>query len=221
MTRKRKPSGHERPFEKGRSAAEYVRRSPYLRQKRLILAVCESKETEPNYFNSLYRSRDPVEVRVHVLRGGEAKALPAKVVERARKAKVEWSRDYWNSKQDQVWCVFDTERAGTYPELLALARLAKRHGLHLAVSHPAFEYWFLLHFEASVRPFPTAQDVIDALHRHLPQYAKNMDAFARLEDLTQQALTNAQALRDKSDDDWESFPCPSTGVDLLVREILR
>ena len=47
-----------------------------------------------------------------------------------------------------------------------------------------------------------------------------MDAFARLDSLTEQALVNAKALRKRSKQDWQNYPCPATGADLLVREIL-
>lgn len=217
MSRKPKPSGRKWPFDKGRRADAYARSSRNLEPKRLILIVCEARETEPNYFASLYNVRRPASVSVKVLRGGAARALPAKVVERARELKDQFSRDV---RPDQAWCIFDTEHAGTHAELKGLAEYAECQGLRVVVSNPAFEYWFLLHFEETDRPFGSAQEVITTLQAHLPQYTKNMDVFSRLDNLTEQALANAKALRERSDESWEDYPCPSTGADLLVREIL-
>lgn len=218
MSRKPKPSGRKRPFDKGRRAEEYARSSRNLRAKRLILIVCEAKETEPNYFTSFYNVRRPASASIKVLRGGQAKALPARTIERA---KQERDQLLWDEHRDQAWCVFDTEQAGTHADLLALVKDARRYQLHVAISNPAFEYWFLLHFEQTDRPFGNAQELTDVLRGHLPQYTKSMDAFARLDELTENALANAKALRKRSGESWENYPCPSTGADLLVREILR
>jgi hypothetical protein len=222
MSRKPKPSGRKGPFDKGRRADAYARRPGQREPKRTIWIVCEAKETEPNYLTSLYNARRPEGVSVKVLRGGGAKALPAKVVERAIDLIDAMKKDKssWDALRDQAWCVFDTEHAGTPAERENLVKHAEDHEVHVAVSNPAFEYWFLLHLEATDRPFGSAQEVIAALQEHLPDYAKSMDVFSRLDGLTEQALANAKALRERSDRGWEDFPCPSTGADLLVREIL-
>lgn len=217
MSRKPKPAGRKEPFDKGRSAQGYARRSSRRTPKRLILVVCEGKETEPRYFRSLFSTLRPADACIRVLAGGKAKAEPGRVVERAEEERRRLS---WDQRRDRAWCVFDAEQAGARPELVQVVEYARRSRLHVAVSNPAFEYWFLLHYEATDRPFGSAQEVIAALQEHLPDYAKNMDVFSRLDGLTEQALANAQALRERSERGWEDFPCPSTGADLLVREVL-
>lgn len=114
---------------------------------------------------------------------------------------------------DQAWCVFDTEQQGTHPDLAAVIEHAAKAGLLLAASNPAFEYWYLLHFESTNRPFVHATEVIERLRAYLPQYAKTSNVFACLKDQT------ATALRQRADQNWDQCPNPSTGVDKLVQQV--
>ena len=45
---------------------------------------------------------------------------------------------------DQIWCVFDRDE---HPHFDEAVKLAMDHGIHVAMSNPCIELWFVLHFE--------------------------------------------------------------------------
>lgn len=53
---------------------------------------------------------------------------------------------YYPKDGDQLWCVFDCDD-NKDSELQAAILYAEKHGYKIAYSNPAFEYWYLLHFE--------------------------------------------------------------------------
>jgi hypothetical protein len=68
--------------------------------------------------------------------------------------------------------------------------------VEMIVSRPCFEFWLLLHFEYSVRSFPTAASVIDLLRRHVTDYSKaDRQIFAKVQAGLDRALGNAARLK--------------------------
>jgi hypothetical protein len=217
MTRTKKPSGRKALFDKGRRERDYGRPPVTRAPQRLILILCEGSQTEPNYLNALKAARRLRTVQVRVIPGGEGMTDPLNLVKAAQREK----RDADCNEDDQVWCVFDTEGKESGRSLEDARDCARTHGLCLAVSNPAFEYWYLLHFEATDRPFHDANEVVAALRQHVPRYDKDMAVFACLGDKTDTALANAQQLRARDEQRWQCWGNPSTGVDLLVQEIWK
>jgi hypothetical protein len=125
-------------------------------------------------------------------------------------------RSELDDKRDEVWCVFDTEVKAENPSFDEAVDLARSNGLSLAVSNPSFEYWYILHFECTDRPFHDADDAIKRLKNHLPDYDKSAPVFDELVARIPTAIQNAQRLREGASDPWEEFPNPSTSVDRLV-----
>ena len=76
-------------------------------------------------------------------------------------------------KADEVWCVFDVEGPEAGTPLDEAVRRARNGRVELAVSNPAFEYWYLLHFELTDKLFRDAADVIDDLRKHISDYDKS------------------------------------------------
>jgi hypothetical protein len=215
MTRQPKLSGRKPVARSGRAEASY-RRPPGQRQAgRIIVIVCEGKETEPRYFEALKRG-----LRLHTLRvipSREGHGSPATIIKTALQKRHEFELDL--AAGDQVWCVFDTEQQGTYRNLAEVLASAKKAGLRIAASNPAFEYWYLLHFECTNRPFVNAAEVLEQLRHHLPQYTKSFDIYVCLKDRTEMAVTNAATLRGRADQNWDECPNPSTAVNKLVQQI--
>ena len=79
---------------------------------------------------------------------------------------------------------------GLVPEMATYCGLAASP-FELAVSNPAFEFWFLLHFEETTRPFHNADELRKALEQHLPGYKKNQDLSAQLAPHTKAASTRS------------------------------
>jgi hypothetical protein len=119
---------------------------------------------------------------------------------------------------DEVWCVFDVERADQ-PEQLTKARtLAEKHGILLALSNPSFEVWLLAHFARTKRAFADCDRVIEVLNKHWQRkfgrdYEKNDEQlYARLANRTRTAIDNAQAVREQ---DWGT----SSGCDRSIPSV--
>ncbi len=210
MARKKKPSGLKIP--RSRSLSDFKRKRGFRTPKKVLVIVCEGKKTEPIYFRSIRNKLRIPTLSVKVI---PDQGAPISIVERAIQEKS------YISEGDDVWCVFDVERLGTNPTFADAISRAHGAKINLAITNPAFEYWFLLHFECTDRPFMDANHVIDQLHEYLPNYQKNIDVYEDIKDNTKTAIENAVKLRKRSVDSWREFPNPSTRVDKLVLEIFK
>ncbi len=218
MSHQAKPSGRKGTFGAERAESSY-RRQAGNRQQPIILIVCEGKETEPRYFRALRNAFRIHGLQVEVVPGSDGRGSPGGILKTALLHQKERQLDL--SSNDEAWCVFDTEQEGTHPDLQDVKNRASQARVQFAVSNPAFEYWYLLHYECTDRPFTDATEVLDRLCHYLPQYTKSMNAFACVKDQTKIALANAESLRKRADVDWEQCLNPSTGVDRLVQRILH
>jgi hypothetical protein len=158
-----------------------------------------------------------------VIYGDECGSAPISVVDYAIKKKNE--RDELVRRQStlpefqSVWCVFETENPLKNPSFMRAIDKASRTGfLELAVSNPAFEYWYLLHFTNTSRSFADAADVIRSLKQYIEDYEKNFEQHDRLFNHTQTAIDRAKRiLHDRVDDCFA--PNPSTRVFVLVEKL--
>jgi len=167
-----------------------ARRNPYD----VVLIVCEGGKTEPQYFCEL-RSNLKLN-NLNVVVTGECGSDPCSVVDHAiEKAKIEG--DY-----DRVFCVFDKDRHPNYSDALDKIqhiRLKKSQQIKAITSVPCFEFWILLHFEYTTRPFDSigkrsiCDSVIRCLKRYIPNYEKGRaDIFHRTKADIDTAIQNAK-----------------------------
>jgi hypothetical protein len=221
MKRRGRGSGDKKSRgEKGR------RRSRHRSEKTRVLIVCEGKETEPNYFRGL---RDEETVRekfsVVVQKGKGGSCLDVVQQAAAEKEKAATRGEEF----DEVWCVFDVERAEQRQQVTKARALAEKHGILLALSNPSFEVWLLAHFVRTKRSFADCDRVIEELNKHWRRefgqdYEKNDEQlYSRLANRTQTAIDNAKKVREQ---DWGSssdlLDCNSaTDVYLLVKRLLN
>jgi len=107
-----------------------------------LLVFVEGLRTEDLYLTYWRRQhRDRVRIEIDPYRGG-----PLQLVERAADTQRTEARDAKKGRgraHDQIWCVFDRDE----PNFAEAIDLADRHGIHLAISNPCLELWFILHFE--------------------------------------------------------------------------
>ncbi len=199
-------------FGHSRSVNDYRRTQGRKSPGKVVVIVCEGQETEPNYFHALRQKYRLSNLNVKVV---PDQGAPISVVNCAiEKKKVDDSID-------EVWCVFDTENPNENPSLQVAIEKARKAKINVAISNPAFEYWYFIHFDQSSRPFANGQEMKRALKVHIPGYGENANVFPKLDGLTQTALNNADMLRRRSPESWDIFPNPSTGVDILVAEIIK
>jgi len=183
-----------------------------------VLIVCEGRETEPNYIDGL---RDHLRVNaaaVHVV-AGDSLTDPVGLVRKAQQ-QYKSDRDY-----DLVYVVCD----GDANHLVAARALAARPlrnaagaatQVQIIASCPSIEFWLLLHFEYSARPFRTAAEVQQALRAHLPDYRKNdRDIFRKTAAGLDSSCQRVQRL--KVELRANGGIAPDTDMPLLVEQLRR
>ncbi len=178
------------------------RKASLLRRRRamkdpydIILIVCEGGKTEPNYFDELKRASRLSNANVRICGLG---ADPLSVVNFA----IETFRR--EPEFDRIYCVFDRDRHTTYDAALDRihrARLGKGARMFAIPSVPCFEFWLLLHFTYTTRPFNAppgdsiCSRVIEELRKYVPKYRKGTRGiFGMTRDKLDIAITNAKRL---------------------------
>ncbi len=180
-----------------RTRASFRRRRPSVAPRACVLLVCEGKETEPNYFESLQKELRLTTVEVEIVGQGAApKTVVKKAVELVKKRRQAVSRGLDAFKYDHVWCVFDVEQQGKNPSLKPALDQAVANGVDVALSNPCFEYWFLIHFTKCGKALVNGKGVLRELKKHLPGYAKSQDVFARIWPDVDHAIEQAKAMGD-------------------------
>ena len=178
---------------KGRKAELLRRRRAMKAPYDVILIVCEGEKTEPNYFTELKKALRLSNANVRICGRGSD---PLSVVDFA----IETFRQ--EQEFDRVYCVFDRDRHTRYNEALdrvRRTRLGKGSKILAIPSIPCFEFWLLLHFVYTTRPFDAppgdsiCSRVIEELKKYLPAYKKgDQDIFDTIQDKLDNAITNAR-----------------------------
>lgn len=190
------------------------RRSSYDK----ILIVCEGEKTEPNYFTELvnYYKLNTANVEID----GRCGSSPKSVLERAEHLYVVEKNK--GDAYDRVYCVFDKDSHETYNETLDKIENKNPPEVYfVAKSVPCFEYWLLLHFEFTTRPFhrtgksSIADEVIKELKKYIPSYKKgDEDIFSQLKD--QLEFAKANAIRVQNSAKQNHTDNPSTTIHELI-----
>ena len=111
---------------------------------------------------------------------------------------------------DEAWLVVDKDQ-WTDDQLAQLrAWVEERDNYGFALSDPKFEYWLLLHFEDGAG-ITSSSNCNDRLKRHLPNYAKSLDARKFTHDMIKDAIRRAR----------QRTAPPCTTVYKLVENILK
>jgi hypothetical protein len=198
------------------SISSLVRKQGNRQPRKCVLIMCVGTETEPNYFCALRRELKLTTVEVRV----EGKRLDClRVVDCAITAVEDAKRN--GQPLDEVWCVFDVENPRDNPQLGVAVNKARTNKIELAISNPAFEYWYLLHFKETDRPFRDATDLFNSLRDAdcLPDYEKNSSVFDELYQYTAIASKRAARILKNHPDKSTEFPNPSTLVFRLVESL--
>ena len=134
--------------------------------KSVICIRTEGENTEPVYFDEFLR-KERIPRSIVDCRPSKGSS-PISVVNDLIKAKNRNRSEVRKGKPkiDEYWAVFDTE--GERPRLEEAIQLAKSQGIHCAISAPSFEYWILLHYEKTSRPFTKSKQVERILAEIVP-----------------------------------------------------
>ncbi len=172
------------------------RRTPQ-QQIRQILIFVEGERTEDGYFKFWWRrSRDKVIVHID-----ERNGTPITLVERAVARKKHEEREERRERgkaHDEVWCVFDVDEHSHLAEAILLA---ENNGINVAVSHPCFELWFILHYEDQTAHIERHPAQVRAKELLGCGKALSPDALNALADRYDDAVKRAKALDKKHEGD--------------------
>ena len=192
-----------------------ARRKASLEGLPSVLIVCEGRETEPNYIDGLREHLRINAAAVHIERG-DSVTDPVGLVRKAQRL-FKGDRDF-----DLVYVVFDGDsRNLAAARAVAAQRLRNSAGtvtqVQVIASCPSIEFWLLLHFEYSTRPFRAATEVHDALLAHLPDYRKSdREIFRKTVSGLDRACLRVEQL--KAELNANGSISPDTDMHLLVEQ---
>jgi len=199
---------------KARNFRGLQRRQPKREAYDRVLIVCEGRKTEPNYFRELVDHLKLNTANVEI--DGNSDSSPKSVVAHARR------RYQQDGEFDRVFCVFDKDEHATYSQAVKeLAAVDLSEVFAGITSVPCFEYWLLLHFTFTTKPYARSEwvspgdQVLKDLKKHLPTYRKgSQHLYWQLMPLTDLAIRHAEracqaAAQNQTDN-------PSTQVHRLV-----
>jgi len=130
--------------------------------------------------------------------------------------------DYYPKDGDQLWCVFDCDD-NKDSELQAAISYAEKHGYKIAYSNPAFEYWYLLHFEKRNGYLKDSATVIDILKNkgYLENYGKSVDVFEELQEHQPEAIQYAKERVERLTRDQVAVICRDSNPVTTVYELVE
>lgn len=184
-------------------------------EQRRFLIYCEGACTEDQYFKGLRTDLRSLPVAI-CLGGehGEPKSLVRAAIDHQERASRSAS-DRW-TEYDEVWCVIDVEAPVPHDGLAAALKLARQHGVQVALTNPCFELWLLLHFK-DISGYCTSAEAQRALER-LDACGYSVDRkhleYESLRAGHGRAEQRAQALRERTTKGYADNPW--TDVDRLV-----
>nr|VFJ54565.1 MAG: RloB-like protein [Candidatus Kentron sp. DK] len=185
-----------------------------------VLIICEGEKSEPIYFNELRKHYQMNNVVVTSADGTD----PVSIVRTARHRQKE--ADARGKPYDRVYCVFDRDEHANFDDASQQLEYLRKRGFYPIRSWPCFEFWLLLHFTYTRRPFErdgrqtAARNCESALRREMPHYRKGatgvfMELLPRLE------AARERAARAREDAKATLENNPSTEVHELVDYLRR
>ncbi|MCL5974826.1 MAG: RloB family protein [Gammaproteobacteria bacterium] len=206
---------------KARSSQSLKRRQAKREAYKKILIVCEGEKTEPNYFEDVREHYQLNTVNVEVR--GDCGSDPVSIIKFAKQRYRE-ERDA-GDPFDKVYCLFDKDDHAKYLSALAEVDSAVPKNTFFAInSVPCFEYWLLLHFTYSTRPYQSVpgnsagNQILRELKDYMPDYEKGSGGvFTQLLGQLERAKSFAErslqeSIRNKTDN-------PCTRVHHLVSDL--
>lgn len=202
----------------------FRRPPPKREEKPKIIIACEGEETERNYLDDLRR--------IHRLTSADIRILPHEgtdprtiVTQTATFVRQEQREKAWQPSRDQAWAVFDgdehRDEPGKRDNWNAAMQRARDLKIHMAVSNPCIEFWYLLHYQDHWS-YMTRQEAQSQLKVHLPRYHKADKMYPILQPNTSHAIERCieiQARAERNGLDAHDNPC-CWGIASLVQTLL-
>ncbi|MGV8017332.1 MAG: RloB family protein [Ignavibacteria bacterium] len=157
--------------------------------KKYLLILCEDKKSSRLYFDSFkkndqFRRELKVTYTVEHPEDYSPLGLVNAAIHRRTKA-IEEKNPY-----DEIWVVFDKDKHKNIPNAYSLA---EKENINIAISIICFEYWVLLHFKNSTKPFNKCDELIKHIKKnYYSDYEKCSNCFDNLKDKISLAIKNAE-----------------------------
>ena len=109
------------------------------------------------------------------------------------------------------------------PDEQAAISYSEKHGYKIAYSNPAFEYWYLLHFEKRNGYLKDSATVIDILKNkgYLENYGKSVDVFEELHEHQPEAIQYAKERVERLTRDQLTVICRDSNPVTTVYELVE
>ena len=216
---------------KARKDKEQARRKAHRKPYDRVLIVCEGEKTEPYYFEEIKGVYALSSANIKI--DGSCGSSPISVVQHAEDLFREEKRI--KNPFDRVFCVFDRDTHSTFDQALEKIDVLNQHHstknlpniFEAIISIPSFEYWLLLHFNPTTKPYMRTGDhsagdlVIKDLKQFIPAYEKKQKGIFK-RSLTDETLDFALNTSKRI---WEAAQRsgdinPSTNIHELVEYLI-
>jgi len=196
---------------KARSKKENERKSASRKPYDRVLIVCEGEKTEPIYFEEARLEWEIDSANIEI--DGSGGSSPISVVKHAET--LFQSELCTGNGYDKVFCVFDRDTHETFDEAITKVETINKGLIKQKLcnsntpifksiySIPSFEYWLLIHYTPSTKPYRSTQrksvgdQVIDDLKIYLPDYRKTQRGLFKIlleQDMLDVALANSDRI---------------------------
>lgn len=201
-----------------KKAKDFSRKKQRRKSYERVLIVCEGSKTEPNYFRDLITCLALNTANVEV--DGNSDSSPCQIIKYAEERYKADKKT--GDKFDRVFCVFDKDSHHSYKNAINKINNMRPKGVYRVInSVPCFEYWLLLHFEYTTKPYEcegkrSSCDVVTKdLKKFLVNYKKNCKGvYSRIKDKMNDAICNSKkSLKSANINDTDN---PTTQVHELV-----
>jgi hypothetical protein len=126
-----------------RQPSQFDRKKPRFKPQARVLVLCEDTKSSFQYLKeAAYHFRAYAEVDIAHCGKNDPLSIVAEAVKRQRHF-------------DTVYCAIDRDQHETFDEALILAA-ANTQKIVVIASYPCYEYWLLLHFRKTRKPYASA-----------------------------------------------------------------
>ncbi|EDO8878045.1 RloB domain-containing protein [Campylobacter coli] len=168
------------------------------KENEVILIVCEGEKTEINYLKQLKNFFRLNNITIDII--PSENSSPLQVVKFAKKKNDLF--DY-----NEVYCVFDKDTHANFTkaqeECEEYIKEDKNFKFEAIISNPCFEFWILLHFTCTTKPFGTNSPCGELINKDLKKYIKDYTKNYNFANIIKQnldiAITNAQKVNKEAE----------------------
>ena len=164
---------------------------PIKKFKKRGLILCEGK-TEENYFKGFVSQerykRNFTSISVDIYKPKDHS--PHGLLEEAKKKHKEAKKE--KNSFDFVWVVFDRDGHAKVSNTFEEVRKSPLP-IKIAFTVPCFEFFTLLHFEKTAKPYRNCKGVISTItEKHIPDYEKSSNLFKTLQPQHEIGIDNSK-----------------------------